>query len=178
MIENNEETHGFDDTEQRVSKSHMKRESAALQDLAAELADLPKTQLTALSLPDEIFTALCQAAAMPPRGARKRQLKYVGGLLREMEDIAPIVEKLARLKNQNAAAARELHKAERWRERLISGDDTVLAEFINAYPAADRQQLRHYIRNAQKEAVRNAPPKSARLLFRYLRELFETAENP
>lgn len=177
MIEITEETEGFDSDEQRVSKSRLKRESAALQDLAAELAELPKTQLAALSLPDEIFTALCQAATMPPRGARKRQLKYAGGLFREIENLEPILEKLSRLKNQSADAAREQHKAERWRERLIAGDDAAVTELLNAYPAADRQQLRHYIRNARKEAAQGAPPKSARLLFRYLRELFSPVEN-
>ena len=36
-----------------------------------------------------------------------------------------------------------------------------------------RQQLRSLIRNAQKEKEGNKPPKSARLIFQYLRELAE-----
>jgi ribosome-associated protein len=176
MIEISEETDEFADAGERSSKSQLKRESAALQDLAAELAELPKAQLAALPLPEDIFAALCQAAAMPPRGARKRQLKYAGGLLRAI-DVQPILEKLAWLKNQSADAARGLHKAERWRERLIAGDDAVLTELLSAYPAADRQHLRRLIRSAQKETAQGAPPKSARLLFRYLRVLFAVAGN-
>jgi ribosome-associated protein len=176
MIDINEETHGFADAEERASKSQLKRESTALQDLAADLAELPKAQLAGLSLPEDIFTALCQAAALPPRGARKRQLKYAGGLLRGI-DAEPILEKLAGIKKQSAAAARELHKAERWRERLIAGDDAELTQLLSEYPAADRQHLRQLIRNAKKEAGQSAPPKSARLLFRYLRELFDAADS-
>lgn len=171
-----EEMEEFDGGEERVSKSQLKRESAALQDLAAELAELPKTQLASLSLPEDIFNALCQAAAMPPKGARKRQLKYVGGLFRNI-DVHPIIDKLARLKNQSADAARELHKVERWRESLIAGDDAQLTELLDEYPAADRQYLRQLIRNAKKEAAQGVAPKSARLLFRYLRQLFEDAED-
>jgi ribosome-associated protein len=176
MIDISEETEEFADADERVSKSQLKRESAALQDLAAELAELPKAQLAALSLPDDIFAALSQAAAMPPRGARKRQLKYVGGLFRAI-DVQPILEKLAGIKNQSADAARGLHKVERWRERLIAGDDAALTELLSAYPAADRQHLRQLVRGAKKESGQSAPPKSARLLFRYLRELFEAADN-
>ena len=172
MVDKTDDTKDF--AEERVSKSQLKRESAALQDLAAELAELSKAQLTALSLPDDILAALSQAAALPPRGARKRQLKYVGGLFRGI-DVGPVMEKLARIKNQSADAARELHNIERWRERLIAGDDAALTQFLSEYPAADRQHLRQLVRSAKKEAGQNASPRHARLLFRYLRELFETA---
>ncbi len=46
-------------------------------------------------------------------------------------------------------------------------------EVIELYPTADRQQLRSLIRNAQKEKATNKPPKSARQIFQYLRELAE-----
>jgi ribosome-associated protein len=175
MIDISEETEAFADAEERPSKSQLKRESAALQDLAAELAALPKVQLAALPLPENILAALLQAAAMPPRGARKRQLKYVGGLFREI-DVSPILEGLARLKNQSADSTRELHKVERWRDRLIAEDDAALTELLSAYSSADRQHLRQLIRSAKKETEQGAAPKSARLLFRYLRDLFGAGE--
>lgn len=161
------------ETEERISKSQLKRKSAALQDLAEELAKLPRAQLAALPLPEEVYAALCSAAAMPPRGARKRQLKYIGGLFRDI-DVQAIVEKLALIKNQSAAAARQLYKVERWRERLVAGDGAELSELLSNYPGADRQRLRQLIRSAKNEVGQNAASKSARLLFRYLRDLFET----
>ncbi|EGI5004785.1 DUF615 domain-containing protein, partial [Salmonella enterica subsp. enterica serovar Thompson] len=55
---------------------------------------------------------------------------------------------------------------------IVEGDDAV-AEVLTLWPHADRQQLRSLIRNAKKEKEGNKPPKSARQIFQYLRELAE-----
>lgn len=162
----------YEDELERPSKSQLKRDSTALQDLAAELADLSRSELTGLSLPEPLFEAICEAAGMPHKGARKRMLKYTGGMLRKM-DVEPIRENLAKLRNQSAHSAREHHKIERWRDRLINEDNQALTELLSDFPEADRQQLRQLIRNAKKEIEGGRPPKSSRELFRYLRELFE-----
>lgn len=169
MSENSEE---YEDELETPSKSQLKRDSAALQDLAAELADLSKPELTGLSLPEPLFDDICEAAGMPHKSARKRLLKYIGGMLRKM-DVEPIRENLAKLRNQSAHSAREHHKIERWRDRLIIEDNQALTELLSEFPEADRQQLRQLIRNAKKEIEAGRPPKSSRQLFRYLRELFE-----
>lgn len=167
-----EDPKDYEDELERPSKSQQKRESAALQDLAAELADLSRSELTGLSLPEPLFNAVCEASGMPPKGARKRMLKYIGGMLRKM-DVEPVREKLAKLRNQSVHSAREHHKIERWRDRLMSEDDQALTALLSEYPNADRQKLRQLIRNAKKEAETQKPPKSSRQLFRILRELFE-----
>jgi len=155
----------------KPSKSSLKRESAALQDLAAELAALSSRQLQSLDLPETLFNAIKEVSDMPPKGARKRMLKYIGGLLRVM-DAEPVKEQLAKLRQQSMHSAREHHKIEHWRERLIKQGHTALTELLNAYPCADRQQLRQLIRNAQKELQQQKPPHFSRQLFRYLRDLF------
>ena len=157
---------------QYVSKSKLKRDSAALQDLAAELALLPKTQLNDLSLSEQIVEAICQAAAMPLKGARKRQLKYIGGLLRKIE-VEPILDKLAKQKNQGAHAVREHHQTERWRDRLIVEGDPALTELVTQFPATNSQKLRQLIRSAKKEADTNKPPKSSRTIYRIVKALIE-----
>jgi len=161
--------------QQWVSKSQLKRDSAALQDLAAELAKLSKTQLQGMGLPERIFAAVLEAAAMPPKGARKRQLKYIGGLLREM-DAEPIKEKLAGMKNQDARSARQHHQIERWRERLLAEGDQALTELLKQFPEADSQQLRQLLRNAAREAGAGKPPKSARLIYQFVRALYEAQD--
>ena len=160
---------------QYVSKSQLKRDSAALQDLAAELALLPKTQLYDLSLSEQIVEAICQATAMPLKGARKRQLKYIGGLLRKI-DVEPILDKLAKQKNQSAHAVREHHQTERWRDRLIAEGNPTLTELVTQFPAANSQQLRQLIRKAKKEANTNKPPKSSRAIYRIVKALIEEDE--
>ena len=64
-----------------------------------------------------------------------------------------------------------MHHIERWRDRLLEEGDTALELLLEEYPLADRQYLRQSIRNAKKEMQANKPPKTARGLFKYLREL-------
>ena len=65
------------------------------------------------------------------------------------------------------------HNLERWRDRLIAGDDSTLESFVADYPDADRQHLRSLIRHAQHEAAHNKPPAAARKVFKYIRDLDE-----
>ena len=68
------------------------------------------------------------------------------------------------------------HKLEQLRDRLIVEGDDAVEEVLSLWPNADRQQLRSLIRNAKKEKEGNKPPKSARQIFQYLRELAENEE--
>jgi len=111
---------------------------------------------------------------MPAKSARKRQLKFVTGLMRKIE-VEPIQQQLDKIKAKSAHATRELHQLEVWRERLISDDKQALTEFLMQNPGADAQHIRQLIRNAKKEIAAEKAPKSSRLLFRYLRDLLESA---
>ncbi len=154
----------------RPNKTRIKKDMAVLFALSEELSVLPPTQLKALELPDNIYKALTEASGMPHKSARKRLLKFITGQLNKI-DIEPYLEKLARMKSQSAHAVREHHIAERWRARLINDGNAALTELLNDHPHADRQQLRQLIRNAQKETELAKPPKSSRLLYRYLKVL-------
>lgn len=90
-------------------------------------------------------------------------------------DVEPIRIALDKLKNRHNQQVALFHKLEMLRDRLIDEGDEAMADVIALYPQADRQQLRSMIRNAQKEKAGNKPPKSARQIFQYLRELAETA---
>ena len=161
----------------RPNKSQIKRDISALSDLCEEITQLAPAQIERLKLPENIFQAIMEATKMPLKGARKRQLKYINGLMRKI-DIDPIQEKLDKIKAKSAHAARELHQLERWRERFLSDDKQALGEFLKQYPEADVQHMRQLIRNAKKEIATEKPLKSSRLLFRYLRELLENKQVP
>ncbi len=156
----------------RPNKSQIKRDIAVLSELCEEITQLAPAQITRLDLPENIELAILEAAKMPLKGARKRQLKFITALMRKI-DVEPIIEKLDKIKAKSAHAARELHQLERWRERFLSDDKQVLSEFLQQYPDADVQYIRQLTRNAKKEIAAEKPPKSSRLLFRYLRELLE-----
>lgn len=71
--------------ELRPSKSQRKREALALQDLGELLVELKPTRLAQLPLPDELREAVLTAQRTPQRGARKRQLQYIGKLMRRVD---------------------------------------------------------------------------------------------
>ncbi len=157
----------------RPNKTQIKKEIAVLFALGEQMAALSAAHIKSLELPDNIYKAVTEVARMQPTGARKRLLKYVAGQLHKI-DASPILEKVARLQNKSAHAVREHHLSEQWRDRLIAEGNDALTDFLDEYPHVDRQQLRQLIRNAQKEAEMAKPPKSSRLLYRYLKSLLQT----
>jgi ribosome-associated protein len=108
---------------------------------------------------------------MKPNEARRRQLQYIGKLMRQV-DPAPIRARLDAFQSVSAEHTAQLHHIERWRERLIA-DPKAVSEFIAAYPEADSQQLRTLIRNTAEERTRGKPPKHFRALFQMIRGLVE-----
>lgn len=152
------------------SKSQRKRDAKALQQLGSELVDLNASQLEAIQMPDELREAIELARRIREKTGRKRQLQFIGKLLRQI-DAEPLQRQLDASRLQDRGATARLHRLEHWRERLIDEGDEALAELLELYPQADRQHLRQLIRNARQERERQQAPKSARQLFRYLREL-------
>ncbi|MBS3963619.1 MAG: DUF615 domain-containing protein [Methylomonas sp.] len=155
----------------RPNKTQIKKQIAAVFAMAEELCELAPAHIAEFQLPDAIEAALLDAGKMGKNAARKRLLKYITAQLRLL-DIDAIQEQLARMKSQSAHAVREHHQAERWRDLLLSDtDNRHLTDFIDEHPDADAQHLRQLVRGAQKEAMQAKPPKSARQLYRYLKNL-------
>lgn len=160
---------GDESFDQELSKTKKKQHAADLQRLGLELSRLPPKQLDTLNLEPKLREAVDEAQRIKPGGAFNRQVKYIGGLLREM-DADTISAKLSALLFQGSASARHHHLIEKWRDRLLDEGDHAIEALLEQFPAIDRQQIRQLLRNVQKEAELGRPPRSARLLFRYLRE--------
>ena len=156
---------------EEVSKSQRKRDMHALQALGQQLVELPKEQFEKITLEENLYDAIVDARNIRQHGARKRQLQYIGKIMRNI-DAGPIQEQLNTIEGHSSQATQALHYIERWRDRLLEEGDHALEELVKQYQQADRQYLRQLLRNAQKEMLANKAPKSARALFRYLRELF------
>ncbi|MBN3261705.1 ribosome biogenesis factor YjgA [Pectobacterium brasiliense] len=157
-----------------VSKSEIKRDAELLKDLGAELVDLGKNALEKIPLDDDLRAAVELAQRIKKEG-RRRQLQLIGKMLRA-RDPEPIQTALDKLNNRHNQQVALFHKLEQLRDRLIEEGDDVVPDILALYPHADRQQLRSLVRNAQKEKAANKPPKSARQIFQYLRELAETTD--
>lgn len=157
-----------------VSKSEIKRDAEALKDLGAELVDLGKNALDKIPLDADLRAAVELAQRIKKEG-RRRQLQLIGKMLRQ-RDPEPIQTALDKLNNRHNQQVALFHKLEQIRDRLIDEGDEAISIVLDLYPQADRQQLRSLIRNAKKEKATNKPPKSARQIFQYLRELSEESE--
>ena len=68
------------------SKSQRKRDATALQDLGEQLARLTPAQLSRIPLPDDLLAAVRMAQGITQRGGRKRQLQYIGKLMRQLDE--------------------------------------------------------------------------------------------
>ncbi len=130
-----------------------------------------KNALDRIPLDADLRAAIELAQRIKMEG-RRRQLQLIGKMLRQ-RDVEPIRQALDKLKNRHNQQVVLFHKLENLRDRLINQGDDAIAEVLNLWPDADRQQLRTLIRNAKKGKEGNKPPKSARQIFQYLRELAE-----
>lgn len=158
------------------SKTQRKKAMLALQELGAELVTLNEDQLAGMRLPERLQEAVAAAKRIAGFEARRRQLQYIGKLMRTL-DAEPI---RAQLDAWNAASRERtaaIRSVERWRERLLT-DASALNEFIEAYPHGDSRQLRALVRNAQRERTTDAPRKSYRALFKFLRETLASRPPP
>jgi ribosome-associated protein len=165
-----DETLPFDDPP--ASKSQRKREMEALRDLGRRLLTVPEDMLSKLT--DPALIAAVRAAKKITRGsARKRQIQYIGKLLRS--DIVNQVQGIIdRLDASSRSHTTQFHQLEIWREQLIADDPVAMTELTTAYPGLDRQHLRQLVRNAITERTEDRPsPVHYRKLFQYLRHLFD-----
>jgi ribosome-associated protein len=155
------------------SRTQMKKEAAVLKQMGAKLTALSQDQLRHMDLPTELMTAIEAFWEMKSHGARRRQLQYIGSVMREV-DATVIEQGLLEIAQGASLQARAFHRLESWRDRLVDGDDDLMQTILTEHPHADRQRLGQLVRSARKEKGKNAPPKSARNLFRHLKEITET----
>ena len=151
-----------------LSKTRKKAQMHALQKLGVELVDLSRERLESLRLPENLAEAIGEAQRITAHEGRRRQMQYIGKLMRHI-DPAPIQERLDAWKGQSKAEVARQHGMERLRERLIA-DDGALTEFAQKHPSVDLQTLRNLIRNARKELAEGRPPKAFREIFKVIRD--------
>lgn len=149
------------------SKSKRKRDMIALQKIGEILVELPAAQLSKVPLDSVLLEAIIAARTLPSHGAKRRQLQYIGRLMRDVEDVAPIQEAINKFALKSQQGKAKFHQIERWRDKLVAGEDDVMQEFLLQYPQAERQRLRQLVRNAKKKETPD------RVLFQYLKGLID-----
>jgi len=136
-----------------ATKTDLKREMEALQALGTELLTLRLDLLARLQLPEKLQEALDEARRITNFEGKRRQMQFVGKLMRKLEDdtVAAIRAALDEQRSGSAAEKLALHQAEHWRDRLIADDDA-LPRWLEQFPDTDTQQIRALIRQARKDA--------------------------
>ena len=154
------------------SKTRRKRDMEALQDLGARLVELDADRLATLGLPERLVDAVALARRITRHEARRRQLQYIGRLMRDI-DPGPVEAAFARWAEGPAEERARFAALERWRTRLLE-EPAALDAFVAEYPEADRAALHRAVAAALEERARGGPPHHQRALFRALRTLVKT----
>lgn len=174
MINNPNE---FDDAHDEKSKSQLKREMDALQELGKRLTQLNNDQLDQVPMPDTLDNAVREHQRLRKGEALRRQLQYIGRIMRKLdaEEVDAISHAINLFDASQVEHTQRFHQIEIWRDRLLT-EKTALTDYLADYPQADVQHLRQLIRNAQKEQAQQKNLGSSRKLFKYLREVAEALD--
>ena len=159
--------HDGDPRAERPSKTALKRQAHELQTLGQALAALSDAALAAAAMPESLRDAILALRRTRSHEGRRRQLQYVGKLMRDA-DVGPLREAVAAATLGHAHDSLALHRAEHWRVELVAADEA-LTRWRSEHPDSDLQQLRALVRNARKDAA--LPPEQRH--GRAWRELFQ-----
>ena len=135
-----------------ISRTDLKRESEALQDLGSELLTLRAGLLAPLDLPEKLLEALAVANRLTNFEGKRRQMQFIGKLMRKLEESQVEAAKAALEEQRTGVSLEQTHilVAEQWRDRLIDSDDH-LGIWLDQFPATDVQQLRTLMRQVRKD---------------------------
>ncbi len=158
------------------SKSQVKRDMHALQDLGKQLLELSNEKLNKLNLNDNLLIAIKEAQRITAREGKRRQLQYVGKLMR-FEDADAIRHQLDVWENGSKEQAKAMHRIEALRDVLLR-DDAALALFFEEFNPHDPQAFRTLVRNARKESQQNAEStEGSELNRKHYRHLFQAIKS-
>jgi len=148
------------------SRSQLKRDSQELRDMGAQLVQMPNAHLDKIAMDSTLLGAIKEARRLKSNDARRRQIQYIGKLMRNM-DLTEIRHSVGKLNHQSQTFRQHFAMLEQWRDRLIDEGNDAIEEFLTAFPNADRQQIRNLSRQAGRETTGSAKTK----LFKYLKQI-------
>lgn len=155
--------------DQGPSKSQRKRDMHALQSLGERLCTLPATRLASLDLPEILTDAIALARKITAHEGRRRQMQYIGKLMRRV-DADAIRAELDVDDDRHRAETAVMHAAERWRDTLIETPSR-LGEFMQRYPQAINRNLHTTLRGAASEHAKAQRGRHYRELYRDIRDI-------
>lgn len=162
----------FEQEYERPSKTELKRQSDALQQLGADLVEAPRDRVKRVPMPEDVLEAILTCQSITNHEGRRRAMQFVGKKMRTLdeEEVAVIQRAIEGWKGASKADTAAMHALERRRDKLLA-DDNALTTLLSENPELDVQHLRTLIRNARKEQAENKPPKAYREIFQILKQV-------
>ncbi len=157
------------------SKSQRKRDMLALQALGERLLPLADERLERLPITPELIDAVRAARAIRAHEGRRRQLQFIGRLMREV-DAETLRRALDEETREHRVETAVMHAAERWREQMIAGD-RALRDWTDRYPDS-RAATEPLVARARAELAAGGPGRAYRQLFRALRDQLTPRDPP
>ena len=152
----------------KPSKTALKREHLALQDLGERMIGLEQDVLDNLPIDERLRDAIRTASTIRSHGALRRQKQLIGKLMRSANAEA-IRRALDALGADERLAKRVFADAERWRNRLASGDEAVVDEFATL-TGVDDAQLRQAVSDVRTSRSDRQSRAHRRRLFRVVHD--------
>ena len=130
-----------------VSRTQKKKNVEALQDLGVQLTKLADSTLKKIGLPEDLLDALLEHKKINSNGALKRQVQYIGRLMRDV-DAEPIEAYLAKLRGDNTAHNASMQRIERTREHTVTAGAHGFNQHLAHSPtgAGDAYSIGHHLR--------------------------------
>lgn len=154
-----------------ISKTQRKRQMHDLQAVGAALTKLSNEQLARLTLPENLREAVQAARRFNKHEAIRRQLQYIGKLMRDI-DVGPIAEQLAALQSPTKRDTALFHRAEQWRTDILAGKEGI-ARFVKEFPDADGHKLQALVEATKAERAASKAPKHFRELFHAINTILQ-----
>ena len=160
------------DKDSVTSKTELKKDSKKIQQFGRKISELTLNNIEAFKFPVNIYEATVDLKNLKSNSAKKRQVQYLGKLLREI-DLTDAFIIMKQLKVSSQKEIQRNHIIEDWRDKLLNNNESI-TEFVDLYPNINRQSLRQTILNAQKEKNNNKPPKYSKQLFKFIKDIIMT----
>lgn len=156
-----------DETRTRPSKSLLKREKQALQELGKRIIDLPKGHFVRIPLSESMKEAMMLYKRLNSHEARRRQLQFIGKNM-HAEDLHAINAVFEQIENESRYFRQHFRKLEQMRDDLVENGDIALEMILDEYPHLNRQEIRQLMRRASNDKSKGKKSNAGKKLFDYL----------
>ena len=160
-----------------ISKSERKRQMTELQELGKELCSMSSSIWQQLNLNESLQLAMHEYIRIGSKEAKRRQMQYIGKLIRN-EDTIAIKSYLNQKSEQQRSSSIRAKQLPQMFSDLMQKRDSAFQQLVSNYPNANRQQLTQILRLIPEDKKQGYPPKgkSQKKLWKFLIELEQHLE--